>query len=133
MRHFVTVRRFTDGENMFGPPVSDKFLNALGHGSRLILTTGPDPGLERAICHLVANGHTAGVRPFKRRPVCHYEARLAWPRTMAFALSLKNGQSPALRWAQSIFQNALSHRLVFAYRRAVEWAVSIKKIHGASF
>jgi hypothetical protein len=69
------------GKYMFGPPVSDKFQNALGDGSRLILTTGRDPVLERAICHLLANGHTAGARLFERRPVCHYAARLAWPRT----------------------------------------------------
>jgi hypothetical protein len=69
------------GKYMFGPPVSDKFQNALGDGSRLNLTTGPDPVLERAICHLLANGHMTGARLFERRPVFHYAARLARPRT----------------------------------------------------
>jgi hypothetical protein len=57
------------GKYMFGPPVSDKFQNAPRDGSRLILTTGPDPVLKREICHLLANEHTAGARSFERRPV----------------------------------------------------------------
>jgi hypothetical protein len=68
------------GKYIFGPPVSVKFQNALGDGSRLILTTGPDPVLKRAICHLLANG-PPGASPFERRPVCYYAARLALPRT----------------------------------------------------
>jgi hypothetical protein len=53
------------GTHMFGPPVLDRFQNALGDGSRLILITGPDFVFERAVCHLLANGHTAGALLFE--------------------------------------------------------------------
>jgi hypothetical protein len=81
MGHIVAVRRFTDGQIHVWPTRFGHILKRAWRWGTSDFENGPGPLLEWAICHLLANGHPAGARPFERRPVYHYAARLAWPRT----------------------------------------------------
>jgi hypothetical protein len=79
------------GKYMFGPPVSDRFENALGDGSRLILTTGPDPVLERATGHLLQMGTRLGPAYLNDGLCAIMQPVLRSRGQMAFGPSLKNG------------------------------------------
>jgi hypothetical protein len=81
MGHIVAVRHFTDGQIHVWPTHFGQIVKRAWRWVTFDFENGAGPVLERAICHLLANGLKAGARRFERRPVCHYAARLAWPRT----------------------------------------------------
>jgi hypothetical protein len=97
MGHIVAVRHFTDGQIHVWPTRFGQIPKRAWRWVTSDFDNGPGPRFGTGNWSSFANGHTAGARLFERRPVCHYAARLAQPRT--------NGLWPVVeKWVMTRFE-----------------------------